>query len=373
MASCILYQNPGFTVVLIDIPRSIELAQGACSQRLLSSKPTENPFPSVEPKSKKARENLGQISLEDLILQRHIQLSLDQLRENWSGEWCLPRYVKTVEEAEREAPGMKRKRKDGDNHMLSETPMHVENEGQGLDGSSEDGIFYRKSAPEPRTIAAGGDYKLLQIPSNSTVLCGDITSTRDIFATQAPKFDLIILDPPWPNRSARRKKSYGISYGNREIKELLNSVPIANHLAEDGLVGIWITNKPAFRQVVLGEDGHFERWGVGLVEEWIWLKVTSSGEPISELGSMWRKPYEILLVGRKGAPSGEGVIRRILVGVPDLHSRKPNLKGLFEHVMEKERYEALEVFARNLTAGWWAWGDEALKFQSAEYWIDVEH
>jgi N6-adenosine-specific RNA methylase IME4 len=125
--------------------------------------------------------------------------------------------------------------------------------------------------------------------------------------------------------------------------------------------------------MVLGEGGLFEGWGVHLVEEWIWLKVTSAGEPISELGSMWRKPYEILLVGRRGAfPDGD-VKRRVLVGVPDLHSRKPNLKSIFEQVMKKEKYEALEIFARNLTSGWWAWGNEVLKFQSDECWIDADH
>jgi N6-adenosine-specific RNA methylase IME4 len=125
--------------------------------------------------------------------------------------------------------------------------------------------------------------------------------------------------------------------------------------------------------MVLGERGLFEEWGVQLVEEWIWLKVTSTGEPISELSSMWRKPYEILLVGRRTISRNGDVKRRVLVGVPDLHSRKPNLKSIFEQVMKKEKYEALEVFARNLTVGWWGWGDEVLKFQSEEYWIEGEH
>jgi len=80
-----------------------------------------------------------------------------------------------------------------------------------------------------------------------------------------------------------------------------------------------------------------------------------------------------LLVGMITISGNGDVKRRVLVGVPDLHSRKPNLKSIFEQVMKKEKYEALEVFARNLTAGWWGWGDEVLKFQSEEYWIEGEH
>ena len=41
--------------------------------------------------------------------------------------------------------------------------------------------------------------------------------------------------------------------------------------------------------------------------------------------------------------------------------------------MKKEKYEALEIFARNLTSGWWAWGNEVLKFQSDECWIEADH
>jgi len=139
------------------------------------------------------------------------------------------------------------------------------------------------------------------------------------------------------------------------------------------LVAVWVTNKPAFREMLVWEGGLFEEWGVQLMEEWIWLKVTSIGEPICALDSMWRKPYEVLLIGRRGGERVEGdVKRRVVVGVPDLHSRKPNLKTLFEGVMCRKggEYEALEIFARNLTAGWWSWGNEVLKFQTVEHWAE---
>jgi N6-adenosine-specific RNA methylase IME4 len=373
MASCILYQNPDSTVILIDIPRSIEEAQGDSSQRLLSAKPIEHPFPSVEPKSEKARKNLGELSLEELFMQKHIQLSLDQLSNEWSGEWCLPRCVKSVSEGHgklRVEPGTKRKRGEKQREV-AKSPETEESTDQDPNANPKDGTFFRNSRLKPTIIPVGKD--AAQVPCNSTVLCGDITYTIDTFTSQAPKFDLIILDPPWPNRSARRKKSYGISYDNHEIRSLLSSLPFTNNLTDDALVGVWVTNKPAFREMVLGERGLFEEWGIQLVEEWIWLKVTSSGEPISELSSMWRKPYEILLVGRRNISGNGDVKRRVLVGVPDLHSRKPNLKSIFEQVMKKEKYEALEVFARNLTVGWWGWGDEVLKFQSEDYWIEGEH
>jgi protein JSN1 len=35
-----------------------------------------------------------------------------------------------------------------------------------------------------------------------------------------------------------------------------------------------------------------------------------------------------------------------------------------------QQYSAMEVFARNLTAGWWACGNEVLKFNARECWVD---
>ncbi len=33
-------------------------------------------------------------------------------------------------------------------------------------------------------------------------------------------------------------------------------------------------------------------------------------------------------------------------------------------------YQALEIFARNLTAGWWSCGDEVLKFNWEGCWTE---
>lgn len=76
------------------------------------------------------------------------------------------------------------------------------------------------------------------------------------------------------------------------------------------------------------------------------------------------------------------VKRRVIAAVPDLHSRKPCLKDLFERVfcsaqapetsLVCESYTALEVFARNLTAGWWACGNEVLKFNDRKCWQEPQ-
>lgn len=374
MSSCIICQNHSVTTTLLDIPRSIELAQdlssSTSSKRLISSKPLEHPYPSVEPRSDKAKANLAAPSLDDLFLQKHLEFALGELKKGHEGPWCLSR-VTVGNENGKLTKEEKRQRLDPEDAERAPTSTLETEDDHVLvpDGC----MHFRNSEHTPLNVVFGSNEEEVTIPPRSTFLQGEIDETLVIFKDSAPKFNFIVIDPPWPNRSAKRKHSYSISYGNSEIKLLLSSIPLFDHLEDEGLVAVWVTNKPALREMLLGEGGLFEEWGIQLIEEWIWLKVTSSGEPICALDSMWRKPYEVLLVGMRGKEKRDGdVKRKVIIGVPDLHSRKPNLKKLLEDMMgtREDEYEALEIFARNLIAGWWSWGNEVLKFQSPEHWAE---
>ncbi|KAI5845009.1 MT-A70-domain-containing protein, partial [Morchella snyderi] len=196
-------------------------------------------------------------------------------------------------------------------------------------------------------------------------------------------FDFALLDPPWPNRSAARSAAYstlssrpGGGGGGGGIHELLQ-LPLGPALAPGALVAVWITNKPRHRAFVV--ERLFARWGVVEAGEWVWLKVTGGGEPVVALEAAMRKPYEVLVFGRKPAGGGEeeagegggvGVGRvppMTIVAVPDLHSRKPGVKELVEPYLPED-YRACEIFGRNLTEGWFTWGDEAIKFNWDGHW-----
>jgi N6-adenosine-specific RNA methylase IME4 len=190
-------------------------------------------------------------------------------------------------------------------------------------------------------------------------------------------FDFILLDPPWPNSSAKRKGSYSAFQMLGQIDKMFQSMDLDRYIAPSGLVGVWVTNRPKVRELVLGFGGLFERLNVSLVEEWVWLKTTVNGEPVTDLDGLWRKPYEVLLLGRapasrlETAQTAVEVKRRVIVGVPDLHSRKPCLKTLIESMLP-QKYQALEIFARYLVAEWWSWGNEVLKFNWDGYWTEDE-
>ncbi|RFU23728.1 hypothetical protein B7463_g12612, partial [Scytalidium lignicola] len=398
MESCIIYQDESKTISVIDVPRSIELAQGqpttdgGVQRVILSSDPLEKPYPSVEPKSAKALSRLEPPPLSDLVLRRYIQLALEKLRETHQGPCHLPRFTAGG------WSGGKRKREHQHEHELeqkheyeyeNEDSKETQVESSPRGDSNDIGVkinsiqyasrvcspLYKNEGQSPTYITCETRHRPALIPPKATFLHGNIEDTLALFSQNAPQFNLILMDPPWPNRSARRKGSYGTSYDSEAINALLSSIPVKDHIEKDGIVAVWVTNKPAFREMLLAEGGLFDQWGIALVEEWVWLKVTSSGEPICELHSTWRKPYELLLVGRRvhadayvDAAPLESVTRRLLIAIPDLHSRKPNLKLLFEPLLKPD-FAALEIFARNLTTGWWAWGNEVLKFQTDEHLV----
>ncbi|KAK3902118.1 MT-A70-domain-containing protein [Staphylotrichum tortipilum] len=392
--SSILWQNDGKTVVLLDLPRSIEEAQVPSSalragdgrerregsggrderaptqlRRLVSELPPAAPFPTPEPKAGGSHLSAASPSaqLTELMTQAAVAAALDQIKQSHDGPWCLPRITSSPTPK----PGAVKP------PPLPPTPGPI------TDASPES----EPSSPPPPPEAPPGnppatvpdhDPSLYHLPPNSHPLPATISPTcpPSLPPTAPAQFNLIVLDPPWPNRSAKRKRtgpgSYTPAPDLSSIRALLHNIPVASRLAPGALVAVWVTNAARFADLLTRPHagGVFARWDVELVGEWTWLKVTAAGEPVVALESRWRKPWERLLIARKrGAAGGGPVEGKVIVSVPDVHSRKPNLRGLFEGLLP-ERHEALEVFARNLTAGWWAWGDEVLLFQRKECWVD---
>ncbi|KAK5660244.1 hypothetical protein OQA88_12782 [Cercophora sp. LCS_1] len=320
-SSSILFQNPTKTVIVLDLPRSLEESQVPSRQlnphvdpprRLVSAPPPTTPFPTPEPKKHPASavvtSHAAQIA--ELMTFATIESALAELHESYTGPFSLQRISRAPSQA-------------SSSHPL--------------------------------------------IPEDSQPLNGRIEDLRSEVLELLP-FDLILLDPPWPNRSAKRKRGYQLSHSFSCLHTLLSQVPISSHLAPDGLVAVWITNSPQAYDLLVSRDGLFAEWDVEPVGEWVWLKVTDQGEPIVSLEATWRKPWERLVFGRKRGGSGGAVKTKVIVACPEGHSRKPCLRGLLEEEDMGER--VLEVFARGLTAGWSCWGDEALKFQSAGWWVD---
>lgn len=436
-SSAILYQNVDSTVVLLDIPRSISLAQGtldyACTGQIYSSPPLEAPYPSTEPKSAKAKANIlwTKVSTDsDLEFPKTLLYqALEEIDHHWRGGWCLMRKISPFVTA-----GRSKKRK----LLEPEDPpssFHVETAGHEphkpisaltciaaqnlvvLPRNVEPDLRVSEELSSPRKFShpstlpvnlisaihvcsnirqimnrlvnnscvtsvslvyAGTSF---HIPPNASFFMSKITEvTAQIFsmaaltmypapsATAGPgQFDFILLDPPWRNRSVKRSAKYDTMCDTDPVA-LLQSL-LGQHIAQDGLIACWITNNPRVRAAALEA---FAAWEVQLIEEWAWLKTTVLGVPVTHVEGVWRQPCEILLLGKRVNEVGvhrQNPKRRVIVAVPDYHSRKPNLKELIEPMLPA-RYRALEIFGRLVSAGWWVWGDEVLKYNWEGHWSE---
>ena len=413
----ILYHDDDWSTILLDIPKSIAEAQDFDEHHeLLSCPPISEPFQTNEPKTKKARSRVTNFQADQTLHEGIAALAsaglrhMRAVRDGHQG-FCLPR--KMIEEnwvnqpSERKAAELddqNQERREFDESQtyaasaeqgrpLETTDVQPDLQLIGSDGQTEgfDGAYFNDS-DEPELLRLRGqsgsqDFKY-RIPPGSLCLqnrCEDVAKFRSAAKQYAAgtgcgkgRFDLIVMDPPWPNLSAKRKKGYKRAASQSDIFTTLVGLDLDIHIAPRGVVAIWITNNPNIRELVLGPGGLFEIWNVGLLEEWIWLKVTSKGDPVTQMEGLWRKPYELLLVGQAAADryASEPVTawsghRRLVVAVPDLHSRKPCLKSLMERIFLPDRaadYASLEIFARHLVKGWMSWGDEALKFNESNQW-----
>lgn len=325
----VLFENPSKSLVVIDIPSSLEESQVLPAQvpprlHIVSAEPPAAPYPTPEPRHGRRDDPSAAASpaaqqLAELMTAAAVGSALQDLAVSYPGPFHRPRVL----QLQPQAP------------LLSALPR--------------------------------------LLPEKAVPLHGSIEALCDSFHMSAPLFNLVVLDPPWPNRSARRKTDkYATVRNLHDMRILLLHIPLASHLAPDGLVAVWITNKPSIQAFLTSSTGLFAAWGLEVVTEWTWLKVAASGEPLYRVDSAWRKPWEKLVIAKRiGSKKPGGLDSRVIVAVPDVHSRKPNLRGLFQDFLGQD-FLGLEIFARNLTAGWWSWGDEVLRFQQPEHWRETE-
>ncbi|XP_037311852.2 N(6)-adenine-specific methyltransferase METTL4 [Pungitius pungitius] len=229
-------------------------------------------------------------------------------------------------------------------------------------------LFSRVTQHEARWAAVvplmGGEYV---IPPRAAFLLSDFTRMRPL-VRYGKRFDLIVMDPPWENKSVKRSRRYS-SLPSSQLKRL----PIPTLASPNCLVVTWVTNRPSHLRFV--RDELYPHWGLEVVAEWFWVKVTTSGEFVFPLDSNHKKPYEVLVLGRyrcdaeSSAPTSAVPVedQRLIVSVPSaLHSQKPCLSEvLMPHVGGGA--ECLELFARSLQPGWTSWGNEVLKFQHTSF------
>ncbi|XP_034208855.1 methyltransferase-like protein 2 isoform X1 [Prunus dulcis] len=229
----------------------------------------------------------------------------------------------------------------------------------------------------PSTSSPGAEQSLVELGRVWQAPLYEITlnfhpndNAREDGAESDCGFNLIVIDPPWENGSARQKQRYS-TLPNRYFL----SLPVKQICHTDGaLVALWVTNREKLRGFV--EKELFPAWGVKYVATFFWLKVKADGSLISDLDLFHHRPYECLLLGlvhgkvtdSKQLSSTKPILpdNQIILSIPGGYSRKPPIAGLLhEYAPRLQRGRCIELFAREMTAGWISWGNEPLHFQES--------
>jgi N6-adenosine-specific RNA methylase IME4 len=198
-------------------------------------------------------------------------------------------------------------------------------------------------------------------------------------------FDVVLLDPPWGNKSVQRGHMYSTL-----SSAAVAALDVGRLCAPSAIVAVWVTNNERLiadvrvcasemvsvsvcvcvwvwvcvcvcvvwvgvmlLQVLQGtlacdrciaslafnpppltcarKEILFRRWGVKPVAEWLWAKANTDGTLVSDLHSTHHRPYEILMIGTRGEPAAPVPRWHTIISVPSAHhSRKPSVHRLLE-------------------------------------------
>ncbi|KAG8133500.1 hypothetical protein E2320_011370, partial [Naja naja] len=132
-------------------------------------------------------------------------------------------------------------------------------------------------------------------PPRSAFLLSDFSCMQPLL-NYKKKYDIIVIDPPWENKSVKRSNRYGL-LSHWQIKE----IPVPALAAPNCLVVTWVTNKQKHLQFVKNEL--YPHWSIHGVVEWFWVKRRLEDEKFSAIPD-----------------------QKLIVSVPcTLHSHKPPL------------------------------------------------
>lgn len=213
------------------------------------------------------------------------------------------------------------------------------------------------------------------LPPKSSFLLSDISCMQPLLNC-SKTFDVIVIDPPWQNKSVKRSNRYSC-LSPQQIKQ----IPVPKLAAADCLVVTWVTNRQ--KHLCFVKEELYPSWSVEVIAEWYWVKITHSGEFVFPLDSPHKKPYECLVLGRVREKTTSALRstdvqvcpvpdQMLMVSVPCvLHSHKPPLAEVLKDYI-KPGGQCLELFARNLQPGWMSWGNEVLKFQHVDYFLALQ-
>ena len=161
------------------------------------------------------------------------------------------------------------------------------------------------------------------------------------FARSGNHMGTILIDPPWPTLNAV------LPYLTVSLDEL-QRLPIPDLAAERCHLHMWATAN----NFVFDAKEVIESWGFRVVGNFVWVK------PQLGHGNYWRQSHEIMLTAVRGDDDrfDDRTLRSWIAAPRHRHSEKPD--AIHELLERASPGPGLELYARQIRRGWFAWGHE---------------
>ena len=168
------------------------------------------------------------------------------------------------------------------------------------------------------------------------------------------KYEIIYADPPWSYNDKGCRGNALLQYECMSIEDICN-LPISSISAENCILFLWATY-PMLKEALQVIDA----WGFTYKTiGFNWIKLSSTSRKLSfGLGRYTRGSSEPLLLATKGKINCISHNINEILCYPNIkHSRKPPIfrDKIVQLVGDRPR---IELFAREVTAGWDVWGNE---------------
>jgi len=170
------------------------------------------------------------------------------------------------------------------------------------------------------------------------------------------KYQIIYADPPWSYRdkALAGNRGAGCKY-TVQSKQYLEDLPVSEIAAENCILFLWVTMPKLDECWDLIKNWGFEYKTVAFT----WVKRNKRAATwFWGMGRWTRANAELCLLATKGRPKRINAGIHSIIDTPiEGHSKKPDIarEKIISLVGDLPR---IELFARQRTPGWDAWGDE---------------
>ena len=180
-------------------------------------------------------------------------------------------------------------------------------------------------------------------------------------------FGAVMADPPWSfktwsQRGLETNRSIERRYKTLGTYDTLESLPVADVVAEDAALLMWVVDSHLDQGMYLGRAWGFEYKTIAFI--WVKTKLSDPAQPRMGMGYWTRKQAEVCLLFTRGRPARlDKGVPQVIMGPRREHSRKPD--EAYHRARRLVGGPYLELFSREERAGWTTWGNETGKFTPA--------